>query len=343
MRKNRVIDLCQGLTMKRASKTPSIYAVSRSRHRVQLASDWRYFAFFRLLQISSSYWLAHLIETGLPKPAELPWDFDAVAQVYRRFKDVWSRPYWDWWFEIGQYEFGSSRPPAVIQLGSSSSRQALSNAELEQLSTRLEDYYSVALRRAGLPATILLSVPITGDKKVLLKQINELYEEAAAASDAPRTPAPFQPIRNKIRDETVDQAIRAVHVFAEYPDEALFALGDRAKFAPEYVDKEARDAMTQLVSRHLLHAYRLAENAARGQFPSLASLADEKASKEANRPKFDYVRLREQLRGYAKLSAAALSRLPPYERANEWQFAGSNRTIRYDPGLMKDLQRPYST
>lgn len=317
--------------MKRISKRPSIYEVSRTKHSVRVTSDWRYYAFFRLLQISPSYWQAHQLETGKPAPDVLPTDIQAVRRTYRQFGEVWSRPYWDWWFDVGQYEFGTDAPPTVVQLVRTSARSTPSPSDLERLSEQIKQHYVGDLRRVGWPATMLLSVPLTGGKKEVLRQIDALFEEAAQAVSAPRTAAPFQMIRNKVRDVTVDQAIRAVQARSEYPDESLFAVGVRAKFSRSYAEAGNRTGLAQLVSRHLLHAHRLCENAASGLFPSLVAIPD-------TQPAFDFALIRRQQRDHAELSWDALQKIPAELRTNEHRFAGSNRTITYDDGPMKEYQ-----
>lgn len=312
--------------MSRKPAKASIYEFSRSHYRLELASDWRYFAFFRLLQISPSYWLAHKGEhENLP--------LEEVARVYERFGEVWERPYWDWWFDTAQFQFGAEQATSVTKLGLTKPQNALSNREIEELGSNLRQYYEQDLRRMGRPATLLLSLPLAGDRRSLLRQVEILLDQAFETTELPRSSAPFPLLRNKIRDKTVDRAIRAVHAQAEYPQETLFAVGGRAKLSPSYAASDNREAMTQLVSRHLLRAFRLAENAARGIYPSLDTLPDEQSL-----PKFDFGRLQKQLRNYAQLSASALMQIPHDRRSNEDKFAGANRTIAYDEGLMKSLQ-----
>lgn len=323
--------------MRRKLPAGGIYETSRVKHGVHLDPDWRYFAFFRLLQISPSYWLAHQLTQGIT-PARLPADFELVFNTYRMFEEVWSRPYWDWWFDIGQYRFGSDRPTTVRQLAATDRDVMLAGEPLRELADNVTDHYGRVLRRLGLPATVLLSIPVDQKKDVILRQVGYLIDVARAKQGASQSNASFPMLRNKVRDKTVDKAIRAVQARAEYPtrDTTLFALGVRAKLSSAYVKRGKKEAMSQLVSRQLLYAYRLAENAARGRFPSMDKLPE-----DPNRPVFDYYLLQEQQRAYAKLSWLALQEIPVELRTNEASFAGPNRTIAFDEGPMKQYQIPW--
>ena len=79
---------------------------------------------------------------------------------------------------------------------------------------------------------------------------------------------------------------------AAHPDEYLFVIGNMAEVSPinetDPSEKRAhvldkRRTMEIMTSRHLHRAYTLAENAARGRFPTLDPLPDDPA-----RPKFDF-------------------------------------------------------
>lgn len=50
---------------------------------------WHYFALFRLLQLSQSYWLAHQHVSGLSPETERPAQFEKVLHTYGLFGSVW--------------------------------------------------------------------------------------------------------------------------------------------------------------------------------------------------------------------------------------------------------------
>jgi hypothetical protein len=135
----------------------------------------------------------------------------------------------------------------------------------------------------GLPATVLVAVPLHGDQKALQRELSKLLDEATntLGEDIPITPFQFE--RNKIRSLTLTTAMRVLRARAALPDKRLFVVGNRAKVSLSNVTEEkatrkdrsiadARRSMEILTSRWLHRGYLLAENAARGRFPSLEPL-----------------------------------------------------------------------
>jgi hypothetical protein len=87
------------------------------------------------------------------------------------------------------------------------------------------------------------------------------------------------------------------------PKAKLFEVGNEADVSPtnwsdpklkrNKVEANKRENMEIFTSRHLNRAYLLAENAARGKFPSFDPLPD-----DPGRPKFNYAQLGRRLRSY---------------------------------------------
>ena len=77
--------------------------LSQQKYGISVQGDWRHESFFRFVQISPSYHLAHLVATGgvkdLTNAAYVPRDFLDVVKTYEAFGDVWHTDFWNWWVE----------------------------------------------------------------------------------------------------------------------------------------------------------------------------------------------------------------------------------------------------
>ncbi len=100
---------------------------------------------------------------------------------------------------------------------------------------------------------------------------------------------------SRVREHTVEQALRLIHKQIGAPYLRLFVLGQRAGISPVHNTDEnvarrnaaGRDVMDIMTSQRLQRAYRLAEHAARGRFPCLDPLDD-----DPGRPVFHAVTMR---------------------------------------------------
>lgn len=118
-----------------------------------------------------------------------------------------------------------------------------------------------------------------------------------------------------MREQTLKVALRVLRARAALPNERLFVIGNKTNVSPANAtsnfsqrargeDSDKRKQMEILTSRHLHRAYLLAENAARGRFPTLDPLSD-----APNRPQFDYKQLQIQFKEYLKWGEAEKARL----------------------------------
>ena len=282
-------------------------ALSRKKYELSVVADWRYRQFFDFLQLSPSYRLAHLIAASKIDRAARPRsaDFAAVEATYAAFGDVSRTSFWDWWVSKAQYQFGVSAAPRAKSLLRVDLRQAVTSEMINATHEQLDEFVLVDRPAQGNLATLVLAIPLQNDRKALIKDVAKLIDEAYGKEREQSGIAPYHMIRNKVREQTLIKARQVVWGRAARPNAKLYVIGNITNVSPanwsdpklkrDKVEGNKRENMEILTSRHLHRAYLLAENAARGKFPSLEPLPPDDA-----RPKFNFVRIQRQLKSYMK-------------------------------------------
>lgn len=269
------------------------------------------------LQISPSYRLAHLLAVGRLKRRglALPADFSEVERTYAAFGDVTRTYFWDWWLKSAQYQFGVSlKPEAAVLLKLDLKHEPL-DEDIEKAKVKLSDYLYVDRPAQGNQALMVVALPVHTDRKTMLKAFERLLDANYGSQQKPIGVAPYSVIRNKMREGTLKVALKVLRARAALPNERLFVIGNKTNIAPYHAvsdlkkrtrgeDSDKRKMMEILTSRHLHRAYLLAENAARGRFPSLDPLPD-----DPKRPQFDYKQLQLQFKEYLRWGEGEKTRL----------------------------------
>lgn len=292
-------------------------AASRKRHELSVTSDWRYPRFLDFLQISPSYRLAHLLAAGKLKRRGLvlPADFSDVEKIYAAFGDVTRTYFWDWWLRTAQYQFGVSLKPEAKVLLKLNLKHEPSDEDIETAKSQLADYCYIDRPAQGNQALMVVALPVHTDRKTMLKAFERLLDENYGTQQKPVGIAPYSILRNKMRESTLQMALKVLRARAALPNERLFVIGNKTNVSPSQLtsnekmrtrgeDSDKRMKMEILTSRHLHRAYLLAENAARGRFPTLDALPD-----DPNRPNFDYKQLQNQFKEYLKWGETEKARL----------------------------------
>lgn len=204
--------------------------------------------YFQYLQISPSYWLAHKklgLKESLEKD-ELPADFKAVLALYKKVGDVFSITFNEWW---------EARGKRVLVTQSS-------------------------------PDRVWLSVDLSKGRDKLLADYVKLLDELEAKQKNKSANKGIELITNKIRLSSLRQRLNLVTERAAYIEnmvkkETLWTIGKSAGIASKWTkhirldskrttkNMPVRNYLSILVSKNLKEALVLAENAARGSFPSL--------------------------------------------------------------------------
>lgn len=281
--------------------------LSLDRHKIAIDLDWRYPHLFDFLQISPSYRLAHLIATGKIERGSrpLPADFEEVEQTYLAFGSVYETYFGEWWFKVAQFRFGVSaipKPHTFLRL--KHLEEAPSDPQ-EAIRTALLRYTEIERPSEGMPAALLVAIPVSRDRQRVLNEIKTLIEREFGPENQDTAGLTAKLVNNKMRESTLILAMRVLLARASVPNAKLYEVGNHTKVAPHYWtdtkirrrDNETverrRRLMEIVTARHLQRAYLIAENAARGRFPCLDPLPDDPA-----RPVFDYPQIGQQLREY---------------------------------------------
>ena len=215
--------------------------------------------------------------------------FQKILESYSEFGDIRGADFNDWWGERGIRIFASDHAkPCVRQITQLNIGQPIH----DQAVPLLNSYFNKYRVAEGMPPALLLSVPLGISKKSLLSQISQLIDKAGVPV-RPKTKQAKKPLAAKrLRALPLYKALTLLWLKAIDPSLKLWELGIRAKVSPAnartlnlkdkkatYKNAEQRAHLSILTSRMLLKAKMIAENAARGDFPS---------SKKVMLPFYDY-------------------------------------------------------
>jgi hypothetical protein len=234
------------------------------------------------LAVSPSYKLAHLYRTeGLTsKRVEgLPSDFEQVLDFYDDFGDVRDVEFEDWWADRGLALCGdigeTPRATEVASLKHGIINHSIATAGIEQF---LENRWVAQ----GMQNSVLVSIPVGLSKAKILKQISGILDrQPDEAKEISRYEPKYRLAGKRNNGDTLLRYLNTLIVKSALPDCALWRVGAASKisdtYSPEFEADQPiqqgeathdRMILTILTSRALLRARMIAENAARGIFPS---------------------------------------------------------------------------
>jgi hypothetical protein len=242
---------------------------------------------FEYLRLSPSYELARKeAQEGLTPEQQraLPADFDEVRRTYKLLGDVQKVLYRAWWIDHGLPAFGTaSSRPRVHELGF---LPGAKDGSANDVVVSVQNYVEETRREEGLPASLLVAVPIGIPKTEVLARISKLLDARRSPAVAAEPQLKLQ--GQRLRAKALFKGIRLLWFRAARPKWQLWRLGAWARINPhtaaqldvqhgrsteknptEIID---RARMTKSVSRDLSKYERIAENAARGRFPSDADV-----------------------------------------------------------------------
>lgn len=257
---------------------------------------------FEYLRLSPSYELARKANAeGLTDDEKqgLPPDFDQVLTTYALFGNVQRVLFRSWWLQRGLKAFGNPHSkPQVHELGHLADGVDVGPAEV---TSALDQFLTDTRRDEGLAPALLLSVPLGRRKGEVLNEIGRLLERYAEQSVA--TPQPqLKLLGHRLRAKVLFSGIRLLWFKAAKPKWELWRLGAKARLSKTYspvlkidaprkvadfTEMTDREMMSKITYRALLKSEAMAENAARGRFPT-----DEPVAKAP----FDYPKLAKIIR-----------------------------------------------
>lgn len=248
-----------------------------------------YMMWFEYLALSPSYELARKFRAGVltdADKAKLPADFDTVLAVYDDLGDVQGLPFEKWWLETAIPLFGyQGEKPRVARVGELRPDAADPTAKLKSSAVA---YVDGAWREQGQQETLVLAIPVGLPKAQIAKQVAAFVEKIPEAErQTVSRPPKYQLLRRKLDRDSLFKYIMCMWLKANAPKLALWRIGVYAKVSstysgrldptatlPRHQQTDDRNALKILTSRALNRAHMMAENAARGLFPTYAKCAN---------------------------------------------------------------------
>ena len=243
-------------------------------------SDWRYEALVDYLKLSPSYKLVcEWAKKGKKAlPANAPKDWKQLVKTYEDFGDVWRIPESRWWEGRGKALFGIKAAKAQTYIVGNSDDAYLINSKA---ATRSQKTW----QDMGKPECLVLAIPTNQTKQMALKQINAIVRAGNFTSTKPRLIKPkYELIRSKLREPTIKLGTMALKMYQlGYP---LWLIGNQLELSAAHhieLDYEGNPNANELnlaekkirlqilASKLVAKAELIAENAARGLYPTDAA------------------------------------------------------------------------
>ena len=233
---------------------------------------------FEYLKLSPSYALAkkHRLGTLTAKEKkQLPKDFADVLKTYDDFGDVHQQLFKLWWIERGLNLMGTptKQPsPQIIKTLSANSKKN----DMDELNQYIHNEW----KEIGQPNTLVLAIPLHIKRSRLMKEITQILSDSISNKPT-QTKAKYQLLQKKTHLNSLKVGIKVLWLRALRPEADLWRIGTEADVSKTYsrevdptstkkttLTSQARQTLTIVTSRALLNATMVAENAARGIFPS---------------------------------------------------------------------------
>jgi hypothetical protein len=242
-----------------------------------------YRMWFELLALSPSYELArryrqHKGRLSQDDKQRLPADFERVLQVYDDFGDVQQLFFKQWWLQRGLKLLGSQgdRPETEL-LFKANAQQPITDDKLK----RTRHYFSTAWKEAHQPDVAVIAVPLNIGRQKALREVKKLIDRHAVALFQPPTPK-YQLADKDMHVKSLIDAMAVLYIRAAKPDFKLWQVGVEANISKSYskmfnskttkrnsTNSEELRHLEMMTSRKYRQARFIAENAARGIFPSM--------------------------------------------------------------------------
>ena len=239
-----------------------------------------YLLWMEYLAISPSYELARRYrnnDLSAPELAMLPQDFERVLEVYDDLGGIQRQVFRTWWQERAMQVFGhEGARPRVVKF------DTLRPNRNKRAPERLLEFIDEEWTQQAQPNTALLAIPLGLTKAQITRQVAKILERYSAEHRRPHKPmAKYPLLGTRQRKDTLFRYLAVVWFRAAMPRQTLWRVGARAKVSDTYspeVDPRARikrgedtydrEMLAVLTSRAYNRGVALAENAARGRFPS---------------------------------------------------------------------------
>lgn len=246
--------------------------------------------------------ITHLYETEGKKLAAIDkqtviTEFQAVLATYDEIGDIATMTFDAWWQARGIYIYGTPfSKPLVKQIARIEKDEAF-----EPMFNKVYEHYLTKTRSSeGNPTSLILGLPLGMPKADLLRQISKLIDNAKVPLATKSARASKALSAKRLRSEPLFIQLRILMAKAQYPDMQLWKVGLWAKVSAKHAktldlkeskkkfeDADSKEHLAILTSRAFKNAKQVAENAARGSFPS---------SKPVRLPNYDFEDIYSRLR-----------------------------------------------
>lgn len=207
----------------------------------------------------------------------MPTDFGAVLRVYDDLGDVQRIDFRAWRQDKAIQVFGHEGvKPRVRRV------DTVTRKRRKRSAARVQAFIDGEWKEQAQPNIALVSIPLGLSKAQITGRLNKILDSYDEQSRAPAKPyAKYPLLGTRQRKDTLFRFLALVWMRSAMPRQALWRVGARAKVSDIYsldLDPKARvvrgeqiydrEVMSILTSRAYNRGIALAENAARGRFPS---------------------------------------------------------------------------
>jgi hypothetical protein len=228
-------------------------------------------------------------------------EFQSVLATYDEIGDIATMTFDYWWHARGIYIYGTPySKPLVKQI-----TRIEKDEDFEPLFYKPYEQYLTKIRSLeGNPTSLILGLPLGMPKADLLRQISKLIDHAKVPLVTKSARASKALAAKRLRSEPLFIQLRILMAKAQYPDMQLWKVGLWAKVSAKHAktldlkeskkkfeDADSKEHLAILTSRAFKNAKQVAENAARGSFPS---------SKAVRLPIYDFEDIYTRLKAHYK-------------------------------------------
>lgn len=242
-----------------------------------------YMHWFHFLRISPSYELARRYRAQGGKlstkdQARLPPDFDKVLAVYDDFGDVNRQLFLPWWNECGFDLMATvGKPPKTTFFARLPEGKQVT---FDVLAPHVKKYVEENWTKQVRPPVLLVAIPMNAKRSAITKSIKALLDKHLIKKPNPPV-AKYMMSKERFHYKTLAMCLKVIWHRALTPKRALWRIGSELGISKEHskiVDPHAEKSKTEddyarqmleiTTSRSFHYAHLIAENAARGIFPS---------------------------------------------------------------------------
>lgn len=232
---------------------------------------------FEFLTLSPSYELARRYRATKCKLSQsdqdrLPADFEKVLEIYDAFGDVQKYLFKTWWVERGVDLFGIQGAPSRTVPIYKFARG--SDPDKARLYAAVTKFLDSTRSKQNKPPSILLTIPLDSTRQKVLKEIKAVLDEHIQEPSVPAKPR-YALVAKDMHVQNVIDAMSVLYIRSARPDWKLWQIGEECKIkkgrkgrSPDPNAFDSLRTLEQMTSRKLKTAAYIAENAARGIFPS---------------------------------------------------------------------------